>query len=193
MEIDADGAVVGGYARVRIDIPNERETATVRVVIELPTDVDIPHVWVRSPAGWRASIARRTLRVPIRSEQGDISEVVSAVTFEGGTIDPGEFETFYLRLGPLSVDAGAVLTFPTLQVFADGSSERWADPVEAGEPEPDLPVPTVVVRANEAGVEEVSDGTSEDALHLWLGISGAALGAAGLALGAVAFVRSRKR
>lgn len=194
IEIDADGAVTDGYADLQFVVPNETTgTDTVRVEIDLPTSVDIAYVWVRPPTGWRATTERRTLRTPIRSERGDIAEVVSKVTFEGGAIRPGEFEVFDIRLGPLPSDAGDVLTFPTMQAFADGTVERWTEPVEPSEPEPNFPVPTVVVRLADAGSAGTGQNDSEDTVHLVLSVLGIGLGSLGLGLGAVALRRSRKR
>lgn len=194
MGIHADGATPGGYANLQINVPTENgHAATVRIVVDLPTDVDVPYVWVRTPKRWSATLERRTLRTPIRSEQGEITEVVSRVTFDGGSIPPGEFESFSLLLGPLPAGVGDVLTFPTVQTYADGTSERWVEPVEPGEPEPDHPVPSLIVQADPSDAEEeVGENSGEDALHLVLGVLGVSLGAAALAVGAVSFARSRK-
>jgi len=194
VEIDTAGAMTNGYAVLRFIVPNEASSSpTVRVEIDLPTSVDIPYVWVRAPHGWRAKLDRRELRAPLRSERGDITEVVSKVTFEGGEIAPGQFEVFDIRLGPLPPEAGEVLTFPTLQFFGDGSSERWVDPVDASGPEPDHPVPMVVVRNAGSETGGGSEGGAQSAVHVVLGSLGVALGSAGVGLGAVALARSRRR
>lgn len=193
VEIDADGATPGGNAHLRINVPTEAgHPATVRIVVDLPSSIDIPYVWVRPPKRWRATLERRTLSTPIRSEQGEITEVVSRVTFDGGSIPPGEFDSFSLLLGPLPGNAGDLLTFPTVQTYADGTSDRWVDLVESGEPEPDHPVPSVVLQADQMTTPgEAGESNAKDTLHLVLGVLGVFIGAVALAVGVVSLARSR--
>ncbi len=54
------------------------------------------------------------------TDSGDeVTEVVSTITWSGGTIKPGEFTEFPVSLGPLPEDVES-LSFPSVQTYEGG-------------------------------------------------------------------------
>ena len=99
-------AVQGGYMKVDVRVPNERDdSGTTSVEFNLPEDVPIRSVRVEAVPGWEYEIENRTLDEPIEAGEGDpVTEVVSKITWSGGVIQPGEFQDFPVSLGPLPED-----------------------------------------------------------------------------------------
>lgn len=205
-------AVQGERARVDIRVPTESDTAsTVGVEVHIPEETPIPSVSVGTVPGWTAEVTYRTLDQPMdNGHGGQVTEVPEMITWtaEDGGIPPGQFAEFPLSLGPLpEVDQ---LAFPTLQTYSDGEVVRWIElpqeGIELERPAPVLPVAapgadtgtaaeTVAEdTGGEAGDEPVAaddaDSSSSGAAT-WLAVVGLVAGLGGLALGGVAFARTR--
>lgn len=137
-------AAHGSFTKVAFRVPNERPDAeTVKVEIQLPQDHPIPFVSTRALPGWEATVTMRTLDEPLEGEGESISEVVDTITWEGGSIAPGQFEEFEVSLGP--IPEADVLVFPAIQTYDDGEEVAWIQESVEGEPEPDLPAPTITL------------------------------------------------
>lgn len=185
----------GGFAVVHVQVPNESDTAsTVKVEIAMPEGVVIPFVLVKAEGDWKATTERTKLATPIKTEDGEISEVVSKITFEGGTIAPGHFEIFDLELGPLPNTPGEVLAFPAIQTYDNGDVSKWIDKVVDGQPEPEAPTPLLAL--GEPGDDHHSttsaSTTSHSDSHV-LGIVAVIVGGVGVLLGLVSLVAGRRR
>lgn len=81
--------------------------------------------------------------------------------------------------------------FPATQTYSDGEVVEWAEPTVAGEEEPEFPAPALDL--SEPPGEDVTsnDDSSSDTLVRVLGAAGLALGA--VALGWVALGRRSPR
>jgi periplasmic copper chaperone A len=171
-------ATVGGFAKLDFRVPNEEVTAaTNKIEVQFPTDVPIVSVGVMPHQGWTYSIEKTKLAAPVKDDDGnEITDVVSKISWSGGTIKPGEFDEFSVSVGPLP-DKPTSLTFKTVQTYDNGDVVRWIDEAAKGQPEPAHPAPVLTVLA-EAGASSSSDGTARA-----LGIIGIVVGVAGAALG----------
>jgi uncharacterized protein YcnI len=194
-------ATQGGYMKVDVRVPNERDDAgTSSVEFNLPDDTPIRSVSVQPVPGWDYKVEKRTLDEPIVTDSGDeVTEVVSKITWSGGTVKPGEFVEFPVSLGPLPEDVES-LSFPTVQTYDSGEVVRWIDVPEEGAEEPEHPAPTLTLlpaeeEAAAAPAEEAADAaaTSEesDSSSDGLAIVALIVGILGLAVGGFALVKGR--
>jgi uncharacterized protein YcnI len=137
------------FARVDVRVPNERDEASTKtVVVSFPGgfySASTKRVW-----GWTAKVSMRKLATPIKSDDGDITEEVSKVTWrptsKAGWILPGQFEEFGLSMR-IPNTPGSVLTFPARQIYSNGEVVKWNGPSTAEAPAPTLTVtapPTAV-------------------------------------------------
>jgi uncharacterized protein YcnI len=136
--------VVVGFA-----VPNEvTGAAIVKLEILLPTDHPITGVHAGAKAGWTTSVEMTKLTKPVVTDDGEITEVVSTVTWTatGPGIQPNEFGMFRLLAGSLPSNAKS-LTFKVLQTYSDGTVVRWIEPIVKGVPRPEHPAPVVKLTA----------------------------------------------
>jgi uncharacterized protein YcnI len=198
-------AVPGGSARVDFRVPTEGDTeSTVGVEVHFPEETPIASVSAGAMPGWTVEVTMRTLDQPLEGAHGaEITEVVESIawTAEGEGIPPGQFGEFPVTMRPLpEVEE---LAFPTLQTYSDGAVVRWIELEGPAGEEPESPAPTLTLTggSGDAGEENgsgggsgagPSDGGSGDRPGTWLGLAGLVAGLAGLALGGVAFTRTRR-
>jgi uncharacterized protein YcnI len=144
----------GGFSIVTLSVPNERDDAsTTKIEVQLPKDAPLAFVSVQPKPGWEVATTTRKLEKPIEAFGETYDEVVDTVTWSGGTIEPGQFDTFALSVGPLPDDVDS-LAFPAIQTYSSGEEVAWIDPVVEGEDEPEHPAPTLAL---------VAEGGSDDA------------------------------
>ncbi|MGH3663632.1 MAG: YcnI family protein [Micromonosporaceae bacterium] len=202
--VDPEQAEAGGYARVAFRVPNESESATTtKLQVHLPKEHPLTSVRTTPVPGWTAKVEKRKLERPLDHHGTKIDEVVSVITWtaaEGSGVKPSEFVEFPLSLGPLP-ESGS-LVFKVLQTYDDGEVSRWIEEPSDG-PEPEHPAPVVTVAEQPSGASHAgntgsgaADATSDRDrgrdTPLWLGVTGLIAGLAGLALGGLAFARSRR-
>lgn len=188
--IDAylDGSGPGEFGLITLRVPTESGTAaTTKVEVRIPEDAPMRTVLVQPVPGWRVESTKRKIDPPLYKDDGTpVSEVVSTVTWTatGPGIMPGQFVEFALDAGPLP-DATS-LTLPTVQTFADGTADTWAEPAPEGT-DPEFPVPTVTIgaAANDAG-----GGSDLLPFIAWTALG---LSVIGLALGVFAIDRAARR
>jgi uncharacterized protein YcnI len=138
----------GRFTTLTFQVPNERPDAgTIALEINMPEDAVIPFVSVKPVPGFEVEVERRTLDEPVEAEGGEITEVVSKVTWTGGPIEPGQFQQFDVSAGPLPDDLDK-LEFPALQTYEGGEVVRWIEEVPADGEEPEHPVPTLTLVAS---------------------------------------------
>jgi uncharacterized protein YcnI len=145
-------ATGGSYAKLAFRVPNERDDAgTTKLEVNLPADHPFASVSVRPQAGWTYTVERTKLDPPIKSHDNEISEVVSKITWTGGTIKPGEFNEFEVSVGPLPSDADTI-TFKAIQTYSNGEIVRWIEEATPGGSEPERPAPVLkLTKAAAAG------------------------------------------
>lgn len=202
-------AAQGGYARVAFRVPNESDTAsTTKVEVVLPEDAPIASVSLARVPGWTAQVERGAPATPVEAHGSPVTEVVTKITWtaeEGAAVGRGEFVEFPVSMGPLpEVDR---LIFKSLQTYSDGNIVRWIEepPADGGE-EPANPAPvlnltpaegdghggTTADAAAETDTAATHTDEGRDGLAIGLGIAGLVAGLAGLALGGLAFARTRR-
>ena len=180
----------GGYTKISFRVPNERDTAsTTQLEVNFPTDHPIVSVETRAVPGWTATEQKVKLDKPIKTDDGEISEAVSRITWSGGKISPGSFEEFDVSLGPLPTDTNQ-LVFKALQTYDNGEVVRWIDPPPAdGAAEPEHPAPVVkLTPANATQAVVSTTGGAPSSMGTWgvvLGVVGIALGLVGIVIGLV--------
>ena len=208
VSITPDSAPKGSFTVLSFNVPNEEETAkTTEVAIVFPTDHPIGDASVESIPGWTVKIEKKELDTPIQTDEGEVTEAVSQVTWSGGSIDPEQFQQFTIEVG-LPDDADS-LEFKALQTYDDGTVVRWIEPTPAGGEEPEHPAPVLTLTEGGAdhGSTPTTAGTSPSTVGTassndvakkddvdsakTLGIVGLLVGAVGLlvAIGAIALGR----
>lgn len=192
-------ATQGSVADVSFQVPNEEDTAkTTKVEVSFPADHPIASVGIKATPGWHATVTQVRLATPLQSDDGPITEVVSTITWSGGSIPPGTFEDFTVALDPLPRNTDR-LVFKAIQTYSNGDVVRWIDTSTPGGAEPDHPAPTLrltpAVSVTHAGVvrpaaaEVTSPASTSD---LPLGVIGIVVGLLGCALATVALRRARR-
>jgi uncharacterized protein YcnI len=188
----------GSYSKISFRVPNEEKSAdTTTVKVGLPLDHPIASVSVRPQPGWTVKVTKARLATPVKSDGAEVTQAVSAITWSGGTIAPGEFQEFDVSMGPLPTDTDRLM-FTAEQTYSDGKVVRWnQDPGDGGQ-EPEHPAPTVhLVAAKDAsapargGVAKEASASPGDGTARLLGGLGLAAGLIGIAVGGYALTRKR--
>ncbi|MDH6126389.1 YcnI family protein [Kitasatospora sp. GP82] len=202
----AQGAADQSFA---FRVPNEDDKAgTVKVELFFPTDHPVPSVLLAAVPGWTDQIETTKLATPIKTDDGEITDVVSHVTWTGGTIAPGHYQDFTVDFGQLPTGTDQ-LVFKTLQTYSNGNVVRWIDTTQPGQPEPEHPAPTLhltaaaaadsptaaapsatAATAGSSGNAAAPKSAASDSTARTLGIVGIAVGVLGVV---AAVVRGRRR
>jgi uncharacterized protein YcnI len=195
VSVNADDATQGAFTKITFLVPNEEDAAdTTQVVVQLPTDHPIPSVTVEPKTGWTYQVQTTPLPKPIQTDDGEVTEAVSTITWTGGSIKPGEFDEFEIS-GPLPTDTDT-LVFKALQTYSDGTVVRWIDPPAPGGAEPEHPAATLHLTAATGSAEGPATGTAaatSDDDSDTLGIVGIVVGGLGLVAAITALALRNKR
>ncbi len=180
----------GDDTLLSVRVPNERDDAsTVKVDVQLPDG--FASASVEPVAGWTFKITKAKLAKPVQTDDGEITEGVSRITWTGGRIPPGGFQDF-----PLSVvvpgKAGDTLTFKALQTYSNGEVVRWI-----GAKDSDNPAPTVAVAGGGAKAAPAATATATpaetDGSSSGLAVAALIVGALGLLTGVAALTAARRK
>ena len=140
MTVQPDTAPAGGFARLDVRVPNERDDAgTVKVDVQMPPGFVFASY--EPVPGWSVKITREKLDEPIEIEGLEIDEQVARITWTG---HPQAGRHHRARpvpgLRPLGRhpdgQPGDKLTFKALQTYEGGEVVRWIGPEDADEPAP---------------------------------------------------------
>jgi periplasmic copper chaperone A len=197
--VAAPGVTAGASdATINFRVPTESSTAsTVGLKVQLPLNTPIAGVLVQQQPGWSATITQTKLTEPIETDDGEITQVVSEISWKadkGFEITPGHFGQFTIIAGKLP-DGANSLTFKAIQLYSDGTTVSWIDEAAPGSTA-DLEHPAPVLQladatgsaaasaAPSATVDGTQSGASKPAATtgIVLGIIGVLLGGAALAL-----------
>jgi periplasmic copper chaperone A len=202
--VSATGATSGGSDQViTFRVPSESATAsTTGLSVQLPTDTPIASVLVAPHSGWTDKVTTMKLTKPIKTDDGDITEAVSAIVWTANNksdgIRPGQFDQFSIIAGQLP--NASSLTFRAIQTYSDASSVAWietAAPGSTAAPEHPAPVLSLAPAApggSGAGTAAASQPTVAAAGQAATGASkgaattGIILGIVGILLGGAALV-----
>ncbi|ORX06685.1 YcnI family copper-binding membrane protein [Mycolicibacillus trivialis] len=174
----SENPVRGGYATVTFAVPNESTTgaATTQLVITLP---DVAAVRTETVPGWTAELDRDV-------QAGTVGKVTFTAE-SGGGIPTEQFGLFRVSMALPDTDT---VSFPTVQVYDDGTRVSWDQETAADDTaEPEHPAPTLSLRAgtpDHAGPHSVDVGTHPSNPVHAADSTARVLGGAALLLGAVA-------
>jgi periplasmic copper chaperone A len=188
-------APAGGFARLDVRVPNERDNAgTTKVEVKFPPG--FVEVSTEPVPGWTAKVTKRKLAKPVEMEGEKLTEEVDTITWTGdgktGVVGPGEFQDFGLSVA-LPDKPGTKLTFKALQTYSNGEVVRWIGPPDAEEPAPQVALTSASSTKPAAATSTATQGDGEDdsGAPVWLVVVALVLGAAGLAAGLAALTRRR--
>ncbi|MFC4902858.1 hypothetical protein BJF77_04160 [Kocuria sp. CNJ-770] len=197
-----------GYAQVTFSVPNESDTAsTNKLELTLPENTPFASVRTKPVEGWSAEVTEEQLPEPVQIGEGAITEAPATITWtadEEHAIEPGQFQTFTISVGPLP-EEGTTLLLPVTQSYTDGRSVAWDQPMAEGEAEPEHPAPSLTTTAAEAdghghGTDDnagaataAEEASTQGSVGTGLGWAGLVAGLLGLLAGVVALVRTRRR
>lgn len=185
-------------------VPNEDDTAsTNKVELYFPTDHPIASALIAPVPGWTDQITTTKLATPIKTDDGTITDVVSQVTWTGGSIAPGHYQDFTVDFGQLPTGTDQ-LVFKALQTYSNGNVVRWIDTTQPGQPAPDHPAPTLKLTAAvpdgdasapsaapSAAPAATAKSAADDSTARALGVAGVVVGVLGAATGAWLGLRRR--
>jgi uncharacterized protein YcnI len=190
-------------------VPNEEATAsTTKLQVAIPTDPPLLGVLAQSVPGWTAAVVTTHLPKPIHTDDGDVTDAVSEVTWTAdanGGIPPADFGKFEILVGSLP-STGDQIVFKAIQTYSNGAVVKWIDPVTPNGPPADHPTPILQLTAPGAtatatttpttAVTATASGsvkTAQDDANTAKTIGIVAIILAVIALAAVAFSMFRKR
>jgi periplasmic copper chaperone A len=148
--VNPNTAAQGAYTKVSFRVPTESDTAsTTKLQVNLPTGTPIASVSTKPVVGWTVATVKSKLATPIKSDDGDITEAVTQITWtatKGAEIKPGQFQEFDVSLGPLPSNVNQIV-FKALQTYSDGTIVRWIDEPATDGSEPEHPAPVLKLTA----------------------------------------------
>lgn len=167
VRVTSDDATQGGYAVITFRVPNEEANAsTTKLEVQLPTDTPLTFAATQPIPGWTAVETKTKLATPVKTDDGEVSEAVSRITWtatSAGAIKPGEFQLFNVQVGPLPEKDSIVL--PAIQTYSNGEVSRWVERQAPGaSEEPDKPAPVLELAAAGSGSDHhgASTGSASD-------------------------------
>ena len=193
-------ATAGGYTRLDVRVPNERDdAATAKVEVQFPDG--FASASYEPVPGWSVEVTRGKLVTPIQTDDGEVTEGVKRITWtadsERDAIPPGAFQDFGLSLR--MPDKPGDLTFKALQTYSGGEVVRWIGAEDSDNPAPIVSVTAGTAEdsgheATPAPTEAASATTSggQDGGVDGLAIAALIVGVVGLAVGAAGFVTARR-
>jgi uncharacterized protein YcnI len=192
VSVNPENAAKGSYSEVSFRAPNEQDSAnTTKVQVFLPADHPIASVSTEPIPGWKVSVQKTKLAKPITTDDGQVTEAVSEITWSGGKIVPGQYQDFPVSLGPLPTDASS-LTFKALQTYSNGQVVRWIEQSQPGQAEPANPAPVLHLTpaagsSADAASPAAAGGTTASAVKATGGADTTArtLGVVGIVVGVV--------
>jgi uncharacterized protein YcnI len=161
--------VIGSFSRFVVRVPTERDDAsTIKVEVQFPP---LAFVSFQDVPGWERTVEMQTLDEPLEVFGEELTETVGTVTWEGGEIEPNEFQEFgFSARMPEEV---TTLEFAAIQTYDSGEVVRWIGPEDSDEP-------AALVTTVDLGAEE---GQGELEVLAGLNAGGEASGEGGSAEG----------
>jgi uncharacterized protein YcnI len=196
VEVEADPAKVGATDVIlTFHVPNEEAPAVTRAVtFVMPSDHPLIGVTAKPQNGFRPSTSTRHLSASVPGTHGPVSDVVSQVTFSGGTIRGKDERPFVLHVDKLPAGV-RTLTFKALQRYSNGTTVAWIEVAANGGAEPEHPAPVLTLTepapspsASASASATVSAVAPLKSSPAGSGSPATALGLGALAVGAAAII-----
>lgn len=189
--VDPSQAPKGSDTKLTFGVPNETAAAnTVKFDVKFDENHPIASVSVKPSAGWTAQVIMKSLKAPLQTDNGQVTQAVSEIVWTGGTIAPGQFDEFEVSVGPLPSDVDLLL-FPAVQTYSDGTEVSWIQQSFAGQPEPDHPAPELRLTAAATAAKKANTSSSSSNTKT-LAIAAFLVGSAGLGIGSWAWWNVRR-
>jgi periplasmic copper chaperone A len=200
--LQPEQAPAGGFARLDVRVPNERDDAgTTKVDVQFPPGFVFASY--EPVPGWTVKMTKRKLAQPVEAEGEQISEEVARITWTGdgktGIVRPGQFQDFGLSVG-LPDKPGTKLTFKALQTYSNGEVVRWIGAPNAEEPAPQVELTAsegehgaAAKPADNTQAAAATSGDDHDGAPVWLAVLALAVGALGLIAGIGAMAGRRRQ
>ncbi len=137
-----------------VRVPNEENRANV-VKVDMQVPPGFLDVSTQIPPGWTATVLKRKLQAPVKTDSGTITEEVSEVIWTAPSkagIPPGSFLQFPITTAIPDVAAGQSLTFKVLETYSNGDVVRWIEPADST----GHPAPTVDITARGGVLQDVA-------------------------------------
>lgn len=153
VEIDPASAAKGSFAIFSFQVPNERSDAnTAKVEVQFPDNAVIPSTLVQQKSGWDIAITKRTLDKPVNTDDGDVTDVVSTITWTATAagLGPDQFDLFTVQAGPLPTNVKQ-LEFKAIQTYSNGEVVRWIEETPKSGEEPEFPAPVLALTKAKSG------------------------------------------
>jgi uncharacterized protein YcnI len=203
--VQGPGATQGGFTKLAFRTPTERPVATTKLEVAFPTDQPLARVSVRPKAGWTYQVTKAAPAQPFEAFGEPVEEVVTRIVWTAAAgnpgIEAGEFDEFEVSAGPLP--QAERMVFKALQTYANGEVVRWIEEPVQGQDEPERPAPVLELAAAEEPLENTEPledaepvaaaESTDDGMARSLGGAGLAAGLAGLTLGLIALLRTRRQ
>jgi uncharacterized protein YcnI len=158
--VQSTDATSGGHdAEITFRVPNENGKASAtKVEVHLPTDTPFAGVLAATKPGWKVVATSVTLKTPIVTDDGKITNAVSTIVWTataGGTA-PGQYDDFDIAVGQLPTTSS--VTFKVIQTYSDGTAVPWIEVNAPGSTQaPEHPAPELSLAA--------AAGSSPSATH----------------------------
>ena len=195
-------------------VPNEElKASTTKIAIALPSDPPVLNALAQSVPGWTAAVVTTHLAKAIHTDDGDVSDVVTQVTWTADSaasgIKPGDFQKFEILVGTLP-STGDQIVFKALQTYSDGVVVSWIDPVTPNGPAAEHPTPILSLTSPTTEATTPAGGTTSPGTQApasttglakksqvdsarTMGVIGIVVGALGLIAGGAALASRRRR
>jgi len=122
--------VIGSFSRFVVRVPTERDDAsTIRIEVQFPP---LASVSFQDVTGWERTVEMQTLDEPLEVFGEEVTEAVGTVTWEGGEIEPGEFQEF--GFSARMPEEETTLEFAAIQTYDSGEVVRWIGPEDSDAP-----------------------------------------------------------
>ena len=195
--IQPEEAPAGGFTRLDVRVPNERDNAsTTKVEVQFPPG--FLSVSTEPVPGWNIDTTMRRLDQPVEQFGEQVTEEVGRITFtsagEANAVQPNQFQDFGLSVGVPDRRPGTALTFKAVQTYSNGEVVRWIGPPDSEEPAPQVRLTTAEEEGGAAAPAQQAPAASEDDdSSNTLSIIALIVGIAGLAAGLGALFMARRR
>lgn len=165
--VSAPGATAGGTDQIiTFRVPNESTTPTIELQVKFPTTTPIASVLPQPHPGWTVTTTTVKLAKPIVTDDGDITEAVSTVTWKADSSATGipvaQFDEFVVIAGLLPNTAS--LTFPAIQTYTSGKVVSWnqiAAPGSTSQPDNPAPVLSLAKASGDSATAAVPVGSKK--------------------------------
>jgi periplasmic copper chaperone A len=196
--LQPSSAPAGGFARLDVRVPNERDNAsTTKIELQLPDG--FAEASYEPVPGWNVKVKKAKLAQPIKTDDGTVTEGVKQITWTSKHgIAPGSFQDFGLSV-QVPGKASDTLTFKALQTYSNGEVVRWIGPEGSDSPAPPFSLFLAKPAAGgghgdsaPASATPAAANTSDSGSSDTLAIIALILGALGLAAGAAGLMAARR-